>query len=50
MQAVRLLQRYKEQQEDGDNEVLRRLAQLEVTVQRRIFNGQKQTRISSYFS
>jgi hypothetical protein len=49
MQAVQLLQRYEEQQEGGDNEILRRQGQLELTVQRRILNSQKQTQITSYF-
>jgi hypothetical protein len=49
MQAVQLLQRYEEQQEDGDNEILSRLGQLELTVQRRMFNSQKQIQITSYF-
>jgi hypothetical protein len=47
-QVVQLLQRYEEQQEGGD-EILSRQGQLELTVQRRILNSQKQTQITSYF-
>jgi hypothetical protein len=43
LQAVRLLQSYKEQQDNGDSDVIRRLAQLEVVVRGRIFAGRQQT-------
>ena len=50
MQAIWLLQRYKEQQKDGDSNILRQLAQLEISVRGRIFSGRQQTQITSYFS
>ena len=48
--ALQLLQRYEEQQEDGDSEVLRRLAQLEITVKGRVLNSLQQTQITSYLT
>jgi hypothetical protein len=50
LQAVRLLQSYEEQQDDGESDVIRRLAQLEVVVRGRIFAGRQQTQITSYFT
>jgi hypothetical protein len=50
MQAVRLLQTYEEQQEDGNTELLRRLAQMEVTVRRRMVTGLQQAEIMSFFA
>jgi hypothetical protein len=50
MQAVRLLQTYEEQQEDGDTELLRRLAQMEITVRGRMVSGLQQTEITSFFA
>jgi hypothetical protein len=39
MKAIRLLQSYKKQQNDGDSEILRRLAQMEITVRGRMLSG-----------
>jgi hypothetical protein len=50
MQAVRLLQTYEEQQEDGDTELLRRLAQMEVTVRGRMVSSLQQAEITSFFA
>ena len=43
MQAVQLLQRYKEQQDDGDGALIRQLALMEISVRGRIFNKRQQT-------
>jgi hypothetical protein len=50
MQAVRLLQTYEEQQEYGDTELLRRLAQMEVTVRGRMVSGLQQAEATSFFA
>ena len=49
MQAVRLLQRYEEQQNDGDSDILRQLVQFESTIEGRISNNLQQAQITSYF-
>lgn len=50
MEAVRLLQAYEEQQEDGDSEILRQLDQMEFAIRRRMVSKLQQTEITSYFS
>jgi hypothetical protein len=50
MEARRLLQSYKEQQDDGDSEILRRLAQMEITVRGRVLSGLQQAKITSYLT
>jgi hypothetical protein len=49
MQAVQLLQRYDEQQDDGSSDVVRQLARLELSVRSRMSAGQRQASIASYF-
>jgi hypothetical protein len=50
MEAIRLLQSYEEQQDDGDGEILRRLAQMEITVRGRMLSGLQQGKITSYLT
>ena len=49
MQAVQLLQRYEEQQEDGSRALSGQLASMESSIRGRIFSGKRQTQITSYF-
>jgi hypothetical protein len=50
MEAIRLLQSYEEQQDDDDGEILRRLAQMEITVRGRMLSGLQQGKITSYLT
>jgi hypothetical protein len=50
MDAILLLQRYKEQQDDGNSDILRQLGQLEISVRGRICGAKRQTQITSYFA
>ena len=50
MAAVRLLQSYEEQQEDGDSELLRQLSRIETAIKRRIISSQQQAQITRYFT
>jgi hypothetical protein len=50
IQAVQLLQQYEEQQEDGDSELLRHLARLQITVRGRMVCSLEQAPITSYFT
>ena len=49
LQAIQLLQRYEEQQDDACGHQLRRLAECEVTIRGRIQDKQQQRQITSYF-
>jgi hypothetical protein len=50
MDSIQLLQRYEEQQEDGDSDILRQLAQLEISIRGRIVKRKQQTQITAYFA
>jgi hypothetical protein len=50
MEAIRLLQSYKEQQDDGDSRILRRLAQMEITVRGRMLFGLQQAKITRWLT
>jgi hypothetical protein len=49
MQAVQLLQRYEEEQDDGSSDIVHQLARLELSVRSRMSAGQQQASITSYF-
>jgi cytochrome c-type biogenesis protein CcmH/NrfF len=48
IEAIQLLQRYEEQQEDGNRDVLRQLAQMEMTIRGRMAKGKQQSQITAY--
>lgn len=50
MDAILLLQRYEEQQDDGNSDILRQLGQLEISVRGRMCRAKRQTQITSYFA
>jgi hypothetical protein len=50
MEAIRLLQSYDEQQDDRDSEILRRLAQMKITVRGRMLSGLQQAKITSWLT